>query len=331
MKNTNILKERRELKRAAGILNEAMPRSGKRAFQQDIQSDPDYIALIKTNADRRHADSTEYKGDTGQTPHAIDRDYYVDKFVDPEKYIDTDDEDDLEEDFDYDMGTPSGDTDNMNIAEDLKERKALMKAAGLLKEDDLDLPDESPFEKKADLASRLASMMYNDAVENGYLDFGGYWENLVDGVIPSDIENLMNDMSEEDIEQAKLLLQAKMEDGGLEEDFDLPDKSPFEGPSKTFKLGMCNFLDSVINYIGNLKAQGDFKDVGVENPASNLLYWIHSLGDSVRKYFPDDYDRALFDDVWEDHTINIGEERAAKLVTIEDLLNYLEQVKNTYR
>lgn len=50
----------------------------------------------------------------------------------------------MPEDSDYDMGTPSGDTDAMNIAE----REKLMKAAGLFKEDDFDLPDENPFDEK---------------------------------------------------------------------------------------------------------------------------------------------------------------------------------------
>ena len=87
---------------------------------KDLQSDPDFKALQKTNYDRRIKDLEKYgldADDTGQTPSATDRDYYVDKFQDPESFIDLDNE--LDED-DYSIqsdNTNSGDTDTMNIAE----------------------------------------------------------------------------------------------------------------------------------------------------------------------------------------------------------------------
>ena len=169
MNNKQILRERRQLMKVAGILNEANRHSAERAFKNDLTTDPDFMALQKINRGRRIGDMEMYgtgAGDTGQTPRANDRDYYVDKFQDPEEYIDLDDEDGLYEDSDYDMGTPSGDTDAMNIAEygpssvrDMDAAADVVVAALEYMERHADTEDEGGMNEAGQLAQSLEDLL----------------------------------------------------------------------------------------------------------------------------------------------------------------------------
>lgn len=80
---TNMLKNFR--KSSAQQLNEAMSPSARRAFEKDLQSDPDYIELKKKAAIGTNMPD--------EVPNVAKRDHYVDDRFD--------DEFDDEEDFDY--------------------------------------------------------------------------------------------------------------------------------------------------------------------------------------------------------------------------------------
>ena len=95
------------------VVKEANKNSAKRAFNKDLEIDPDYKELVKTIRNRRldqikqaqditpirrsDYEDIVYKDDTGEIPHASKRDYYINKVKDSEEYLDTDEEDNLSE------------------------------------------------------------------------------------------------------------------------------------------------------------------------------------------------------------------------------------------
>ena len=82
------------------VVKEANKNSAKRAFEKDIQTDPDYKKLVQSISDKKMDMVRKRFGmedDTGQVPHASKRDYYINRPKDSEEYLDTDEEDDLSE------------------------------------------------------------------------------------------------------------------------------------------------------------------------------------------------------------------------------------------
>jgi hypothetical protein len=80
------------------VVRENNKDKAKRAFEKDLQTDPDYKKFVQSVVDKKLDMMKKGYGmddDTGQVPNAVKRDYYLDNFKDPEQFPDEDDDDDL--------------------------------------------------------------------------------------------------------------------------------------------------------------------------------------------------------------------------------------------
>ena len=146
----------------------------------------------------------------------------------------------------------------------INEVKHLKKIAGILKEEDFDLPDESPFDNtnkgewKSNLDVDLDGIeIYNDGENRLFVIFD---KNT--GVI-----SVVNDWNGEDFDEVwstedlrPILLNLL---DNLHEDFELPDESPFENKNpiaKAFQEAKID-LDKPVTYIYDGGFPGGIKNL----------------------------------------------------------------------
>lgn len=136
----------------------------------------------------------------------------------------------------------------------LNELKQLQKIAGILKEEDFDLPDESPFDN-----ANKGKWMSNLDVDLDGIEIYNDGENRLFIIFDKDtgVVSVINDWNGEDFDEVwstediRPTLLNSLND--LHEDFELPDESPFDNPHKSrikeaFREAKID-LDKPVTYI----------------------------------------------------------------------------------
>lgn len=189
------------------VVKEANKNSAKRAFNKDLEIDPDYKELVKTIRNRRldqikqaqditpirrsDYEDIVYKDDTGEIPHASKRDYYINKAKDSEEYLDTDEEDNLSEKKLTAAEMRKKEQIVKGMKKSFKGDKSDMYAIATAKAkeiaEDLDVghQDDEPGMLKNELmrAAKMAVMLYKkiDAYEKQAeeVDFPQWWQSKI--------------------------------------------------------------------------------------------------------------------------------------------------------
>lgn len=241
---------------------------------------------------------------------------------------------------------------NAKLKQEINERRKLMKIAGLLKEEvfvfgqdaeyivrinDIDSYEE--FQQRVDNL-RSVNPEFNDMVHHfTHNDDGsdGVWGGDASDYVPIDDEGY-EDVEEEFSFNHWIDFELSSYDpADYENDTIRYNVSPND-LSPEFKRAFRSFITDTLRHVNALADQGDFGEIGPRdgendnvNPATSLLDYMNNLSEDQPDYFPDEEDEALFQEIWDEIIVKAEEDDADRLITMDDLNTYFQEVIQTYQ